>query len=528
MDTSSKIAEPASTELRRAELEGVLRSELFVRAPTLAHLLSYLCQKLLAGEGDQIKEYTVALEVFGRTPSFDQDSDSIVRVEANRLRKRLAEYYAGPGKDHPLQISIPVGQYVPVFEENPPAPAPDEPPLAPPPAFQTTAPRPPVDPRAETAGQRRKAALIGLVAAALIVIATFVLVFRHRTQRLPAGTSAPMQMMSEAPVGLPVGDEIRVLAGGNRDYVDRAGKLWSADRFFTGGTPARNAAGQIWRTQDPEIYRTSRQGDFTYDVPLRPGIYELHLFFAETFYGPEDQGGGGEGSRILAVRANGQTLLANLDVVSDAGGSRTADMKVFTDISPASDGRLHLAFSSTHGGRGMVSAIEIVPGVRGKIRPVRLLARDTAYYSNDSHWWSPDNYFRGGQLTIHQQSAVGTDDPEMYQGERWGNFSYAIPVAPGKYTVLLHFVERRFGPSNRDHYVGPPHDGDSAANRTFNVFCNGKVVLRELDILREGGENRPLVRKLTGLEPNAQGKLMLDFVPLRDYATVTAIEVLPE
>jgi hypothetical protein len=100
----------------RAELGAVLHSECFTRAPTLAHLLSYLCEKLFVGEARQIKEYSVGVEVFRRGDSFDQDSDSIVRVEANRLRKRLAEYYAGEGASHRLHISIPVGQYVPQFE----------------------------------------------------------------------------------------------------------------------------------------------------------------------------------------------------------------------------------------------------------------------------------------------------------------------------------------------------------------------------------------------------------------------------
>lgn len=72
---------------------------------------------MLAGEGDHIKEYSIALEVFGRRDTFDQDIDSIVRVQANRLRKRLAEYYTGAGADHALHITIPVGQYVPVFQE---------------------------------------------------------------------------------------------------------------------------------------------------------------------------------------------------------------------------------------------------------------------------------------------------------------------------------------------------------------------------------------------------------------------------
>ncbi len=111
----SLITEPVSWEAERTELQTVLQSHLFTRSPALTHLLSYLCEKTFAGESTQIKEYSVGLDVFDRSDSFDQDTDSIVRVQANRLRKRLREYYASEGADHPLQISIPVGQYIPVF-----------------------------------------------------------------------------------------------------------------------------------------------------------------------------------------------------------------------------------------------------------------------------------------------------------------------------------------------------------------------------------------------------------------------------
>ena len=124
---------------------------------------------------------------------------------------------------------------------------------------------------------------------------------------------------------MPVGDEVRILAGSSRNYFDRAGKLWSPDMYFTGGKAIRSSVQHIWRTQDPNIYRSSRQGDFRYDVPLKPGTYELRLHFAETFYGPEEIGIGGEGSRIMSARANGTILLDDFDVVLDAGGSRTAD-----------------------------------------------------------------------------------------------------------------------------------------------------------------------------------------------------------
>ena len=187
----------------------------------------------------------------------------------------------------------------------------------------------------------------------------------------------------------------------------------------------------------------------------------LRLHFAETFYGPDDVGAGGEGSRVMTVTANGKALLNDFDVVLDAGGSRTADVKAFTGISPAADGQLHLSFSSTRGGNAMLSAIEILPGLRGSLRPLRIVARDVPCYSDDSRWWGPDNYFKGGQLSASEDPAAAADDPEMYETERWGHFSHAIPVAPGRYTVTLHFVEHRFDVRNRDRY-GEASGGNGA------------------------------------------------------------------
>jgi hypothetical protein len=101
-------------------------------------------------------------------------------------------------------------------------------------------------------------------------------------------------------------------------------------------------------------------------------VYELRLHFAEAFYGQEDVGVGGEGSRVMAVTANEKAPLNDFDVVLDAGGSRTADVKVFTGISPAADGQLHLSFSSARGGNAMLSAIETLPGLCGSLPPVRI------------------------------------------------------------------------------------------------------------------------------------------------------------
>ena len=109
MPTSADFAQ------ERHELERVLASGIFSRAPNLAQLLTYVCSKYFEGTAEQIKEYNIAVDALGRSPEFDQKRDSIVRVEAHRLRKRLREYYDSDGADHPVRIEIPPGQYAPQF-----------------------------------------------------------------------------------------------------------------------------------------------------------------------------------------------------------------------------------------------------------------------------------------------------------------------------------------------------------------------------------------------------------------------------
>jgi hypothetical protein len=510
-------SEPVDIEAQCAELDAVLHSECFIRAPKLAHLLTYLCEKLFAGLSSQIKEYSVGVEVFHRGDSFDQDSDSIVRVEANRLRKRLAEYYAGEGASHRLHIVIPLGQYVPQFNSA-------ESPVSSQPGVESSAIR--------RVGQKYFGAgrwiwsLVAALALLSLGLGCALLIGRQMKQASPkAESNQHFALPEESQFGPPTGEEVRILAGAGRSFVDHAGKLWSADAWFDGGTAVKSSVQHIWRTQDPDFYRTSRQGQFRYAIPLKKGIYEIRLHFAETVYGPESTGTGGEGSRLMNVRANGRTLLTRFDVAADAGASRTADVKVFTDMAPAPDGLLHLEFTGEDGKQATLSAIEILPGFRGRIRPVRLLARQSPYYSNDSYWWSPDNYFEGGQLAAYTAPVRGTDDPELYETERWGNFSYAIPVSPGIYSVSLHFAVRH---GDVDQPSSPSGENKAPIAHIFDVFCNGNALLKSFNPAREARQTDVIIRKFTDQRPNAQGKLLLNFVPVEGYATVTGIEVLPQ
>jgi hypothetical protein len=107
-------------------------------------------------------------------------------------------------------------------------------------------------------------------------------------------------------------------------------------------------------------------------------------------------------------------------------------------------------------------------------------------------------------------------------GERYGNFSYTIPVVrPGHYTATLRFSESWFGAKKPA--------GGGPGERVFDVYCNGVVLLRNFDIFKEaGGEDRALDRVFGSLEPNAQGKLVFSFVPVKNYACVNAIEVVDD
>ncbi len=106
---------PPSETAVRAQLERILASEAFASAGRHSRLLRYVVDRTLAGEGDQLKEYVLGTEVFDRQDSYDPRLDSIVRVEARRLRTRLDDYYRAAGASDPLVISIPRGSYAPIF-----------------------------------------------------------------------------------------------------------------------------------------------------------------------------------------------------------------------------------------------------------------------------------------------------------------------------------------------------------------------------------------------------------------------------
>src|SRR5688572_18683468 len=101
------------------QLERILRSETFCNAPSLSRLLRHLVEQAIKGNASPSKEYSIGVEVFNRGESFDPRIDTIVRVQARRLRAKLVEYYAVEGRADAVVIELPKGRYQPRFRSVP-------------------------------------------------------------------------------------------------------------------------------------------------------------------------------------------------------------------------------------------------------------------------------------------------------------------------------------------------------------------------------------------------------------------------
>ena len=429
-------AHPQQAETNREEraaLKAVLASRLFSHAPSLSRMLSYLCEQCFLGQADGIKEYNIAVDALGRDSDFQPSKDSIVRVQATRLRAHLRRFYQEEGAELPIRIELAETGYAPQFvrQATGGAEAPREPGLS--------------GEILRGTGRGRQWRGVWIAAALLAVAAAFgALIGRHQTvstaarvnKALSGKDAAGAQPAASANPG------VRILSGfSGQQYIDQLDHAWLGDRYFTGGATFTRPEHPISRTPDPAIYRSGRQGEFRYDIPLAAGTYELHLHFAEVFFGQAFSPTTGESERWFNVTANGTALLSRFDILSDAGGPNLADERVFKDVSPAADGYLHLAFTSLRGG-ALLNGLETLPSESGRARPIRMVAGPRFFSDRDGMLWSPDRYVLGGNSMRLSKPAAGTSDPGIYASQRWGAMAYTIPVPPGTYNLTLRFTEQ--------------------------------------------------------------------------------------
>jgi hypothetical protein len=96
-------------------VERLRRSRAMSGCHRLVQLLTFVVGSTVRGEATHLKETTIGVAVFGRSPDYDPKVDTIVRSQAWRLRSKLKKYYSTEGANDPLIIEIPIGHYVPVF-----------------------------------------------------------------------------------------------------------------------------------------------------------------------------------------------------------------------------------------------------------------------------------------------------------------------------------------------------------------------------------------------------------------------------
>jgi hypothetical protein len=503
---------PRSNETERAEWELVLAA--LSRTPRLSKLLRYIGDLYFHNRINEITEFNIAIEVFGRSKTvFDSSKDSIARVEAYRLRKKLKEYYETDGKDHPTVISLPAGSYVPTFLHRGDADQLQQTIGADADPFQSESA--PVIEQEEAHNStrrisRRRIALYALaITASLVAVVVVLIGLTHRGTSV-SGHRAIENRSNVAMPSDPARMPLRILAGyEGSPKIDSAGNYWEADRYFLAGVARPRPDRSISKTSDPMLFEHWRINDSRYDIPLAPGNYELHLFFVASQ---------NEDASLASfnVDLNGKPLLIGFNISSDALGNDIADERVFKDVSPDTDGFLHLHFY-TNRTEPSISAIEIFPGLPHKQLPIRLVTQRAAVSDSSGNVWHPDNYFQNGRISDLPQKVNGTSDPDLYAQERFGHFMYSIPVdTRGRYTLVLHFAELYWAP---DPGVG---------RRVFRVFCNGSTLLDDFDIFKEVGSLHAVTKTFHHLRPSSEGKLDITFDPIANNATVSAIEVIDE
>ena len=108
----------SSEKAVKQQLDRILGSATFQQVERLKRFITFIVTEAAAGRADELKEYVVGVQVFGKESSFDPRTDPIVRVQARRLRARLLRYYHDEGQHDEVIIDLPKGGYAPVFKRR--------------------------------------------------------------------------------------------------------------------------------------------------------------------------------------------------------------------------------------------------------------------------------------------------------------------------------------------------------------------------------------------------------------------------
>jgi poly(3-hydroxybutyrate) depolymerase len=275
---------------------------------------------------------------------------------------------------------------------------------------------------------------------------------------------------------------------------------FSADAYGSGGgvyatTSAIDTSLITGAAPPQEVLQTERYGEFSYTIPnLTPGSAQsVTLYFAEIYWTAAEQ-------RAFNVAINDATVLSAFDVFAEAGGANKAVARTFNATADAS-GQLVLQFTRNGPDQPKVSGIAVAAGSSGGS------GGGTGGLSINgggpaSGSFVADAYYSGGN-TYSTTSAIDTSliagaapPQEVFQSERYGEFSYALPnLTPGSVqTVTLYFAEIYW---------------TAAGQRTFDVAINGATVLNAFDVFAAAGGTNKAIARAFNATADASGQVVI-------------------
>jgi len=168
-DFGQKNSAVDPTTVRR-QLERLLAHPLFSNSKRYPALLAHTVEQTLQGNASELKERSIGIEVFNRSPTYDANADPVVRITAGEVRKRLVQYYYDSSHDGELVIELPIGSYVPIFHSPAPVAEPELPALvAAPEAPPVVLPITPLSSSLSVFSRRRMILLGALTVAACVI-----------------------------------------------------------------------------------------------------------------------------------------------------------------------------------------------------------------------------------------------------------------------------------------------------------------------------------------------------------------------
>ncbi len=291
---------------------------------------------------------------------------------------------------------------------------------------------------------------------------------------------------------------------GGPQYTDKAGIVYQADTRYSGGQIYTNSAA-IAGTDDDLLYQSERFGNFSYRIPLPNGNYQVTLKFAEIYAYCNSAG-----IRVFDVKIEGNDVLIDFDLFARAGKYKSYNVPIMVKVD---DGILNLNFSSIKN-NAKINAILITTASPPPPQEVIFAVNcgGPQYTDKAGLIYQADTRYSGGQIYTSPAAIAGTDDDLLYQSERFGNFSYKIPLPNGTYTVLFKFSEI--------------YPYSFSGSRVFNVKIEGQRVVKNLDIFSKAGKNKAYDLTIPLPVTVSDGVMHIDFYNDRGSAKVNAIVVM--